>query len=101
MLKYARAERVSLYHYLNVFYKARKLGQTEEYKENEEESGKEYEKITRKMFVLENILRQRLGYVPHRITDDYLARYLEEMKKGKHKPMIIRQKRRDEVKSGS
>ncbi|MED1472711.1 hypothetical protein [Bacillus salipaludis] len=101
LLKYARAERVSLYHYLNVFYKARKIGQTEEYIENEEESGKEYEKITRKMFVLENILRQRLGYVPHRITDDYLARYLEEMKKGKHKPMIIRQKRRDAVKSGS
>ena len=99
LLKYARAERSSFYHYLNVFYKARKHGQTDEYKENEEESGKQYEKITRKMFVLENIIRQRLGYVPHRITDAYLARYLQEMKKDKHKPMIIRQQRKDEAKS--
>lgn len=43
----------------------------EEYKESEEYSGKEYEKITRKMFVLENLIRQRLGYVPHRITDAF------------------------------
>ena len=100
LLKYARAERTSLYHYLNLFYKARKQGNTNEFKETEEESGKEYEKITRKMFVLENIIRQRLGYVPHRIKDAYLVRYLEEMKKDKHKPMIIRQQRRDEIKKG-
>lgn len=100
LLKYARAERTSLYHYLNVFYKARKHGQTEEFKETEEESGRHYEQITRKMFVLENIIRQRLGYVPHRITDAYLAWYLKEMKKDKHKPMIIRQQRKDEVKNG-
>ena len=101
LLKHARAERTSLYHYLNVFYKARKHGNTNEFKETEEESGKDYEKITRKMFVLENIIRQRLGYVPHRITDAYLTRYLEEMKKDKYKPMIIRQQRRDEVKAGN
>jgi hypothetical protein len=98
LLKYARAERSSLYHYLNVFYKARKHGQTDEYKENEADCGKQYEKITRKMFVLENIIRQRLGYVPNRITDAYLARYLEEMKKDKYKPMMIRQKRKNEGK---
>lgn len=99
LLKYARAERTSLYHYLNVFYKARKHEQTEEFKETEEESGKDYEKITRKMFVLENIIRQRLGYVPRRITDAYLIKYLEEIKKDKQKPMIIRQQRKDELES--
>lgn len=99
LLKYARAERTSLYHFLNTFYKARKHGNTNEFKESEEYSGKEYEKITRKMFVLENIIRQRLGYVPHRITDGYLAKYLDYMKKDKHKPMVIRQQRKEEMKA--
>lgn len=46
------------------------------------------------MFVLENLIRQRLGYVPQRITDYYLEKYLTEMQKDKQSPMIIRQQRR-------
>ena len=98
LLKYARTERTNIYQLMNTFYKARQQQNTDEYKESEEYSGKEYEKITRKMFVVENLLRQRLGYVPHRITDTYLARYLEDMKKDKFKPMIIRQQRKDDMK---
>ncbi len=97
LLKYARAERTALYRDLNTFYKARKYGQTDEFEEGEAYSGKEYEKITRKMFVLENIIRQRLGYVPHQITDGYLAKYLDYMKKDKQKPMLIRQQRKEEI----
>ncbi|MBH0167221.1 hypothetical protein IHV12_20050 [Fictibacillus sp. 7GRE50] len=99
LLKYARAERTALYRYLNTFYKARKQGNTDEFKESEAYSGTEYEKITRKMFVLENIIRQRLGYVPHRITEGYLAKYVDYMKKDKHKPMAIRQQRNEEMKA--
>ncbi|GAB0171779.1 TFIIB-type zinc ribbon-containing protein [Lysinibacillus sp. CTST325] len=99
LLKYARAERTNVYKLMNTFYNARKQQNIEEYKESEEYSGREYEKITRKMFVLENLIRQRLGYVPQRITDTYLGKYLAEMEKDKRQPMIIRQQRRDDIKS--
>ncbi|MGE7954762.1 hypothetical protein [Lysinibacillus xylanilyticus] len=99
LLKYARAERTNIYKLMNTFYNARKQQNIEEYKESEEYSGKEYEKITRKMFVLENLIRQRLGYVPHRITDAYLGKYLAAMEKDKRQPMIIRQQRKDDIKS--
>ena len=101
LLKFARTERTNMYRYMNTFYKARKQNQTEEFRESEKYTGKEYEKITRKMFVLENLIRQRLGYVPSRITDTYLSRYIEEIKKDKHKPMVIRQQRQDETKDSS
>lgn len=97
LLKYARSERTSSYHLMNTFYKARKQLQTNDFVESEKYSGKDYEKITRKMFVLENIIRQRLGYVPYRITDTYLENYLAQMQKEKQKPMIIRQERKNEV----
>lgn len=102
LLKYARAERTNMYHMMKTFHKARAFDNTahsSEYDEYEEYSGKEYEKITRKMFVLENILRQRLGYVPARITESYLARYLADMQKDKRTPMIVRRQRQEEIKS--
>ncbi|MDW2879699.1 MULTISPECIES: hypothetical protein [Bacillaceae] len=83
---------------MNIFYKARKHGELDDFRETEEETGENYERITRKMFVLENLIRQRLGYVPRRITDAYLARYLEEMKRDKNKPMTIRQERQADLK---
>lgn len=93
LLKYARSERTSLYHEMNVFYKAGKQLKSNEYVEAEKYSGQEYKKITKKMFVLENIICQRLGYVPHRITDTYLENYLTQIQKSKRNPMIIRQER--------
>ncbi|HER2025581.1 hypothetical protein LCL90_23085 [Bacillus infantis] len=98
LLKYARTERTHIYNYMNIFYKARKHGELDDYRETEEETGVNYGRITRKMFVLENLIRQRLGYVPRRITDAYLARYLEEMKRDKNKPMTIRQERQADLK---
>lgn len=94
LLKYARAERTSIYHYLTIFHKAQK----EEFKEMEKDTGKDYEWITRKMFVVENLIRQRLGFVPSRITDSYLAKYLDKIKKEKNRPMIIRQQRTPHIK---
>lgn len=97
LLKYARTERTNIYQLMNTFYKARQLDGTNDFLESEEYSGQEYEKITRKMFVIENLIRQRLGFVPHRITDAYLAKYLEGMKKDKFNPMIIRQQRQTKI----
>lgn len=42
------------------------------------------------MYVVENIIRQRLGYVPLRITETYLVKYLENIKNDKKDTMIIR-----------
>lgn len=94
LLKYARSERTNTYRLLNTFYKGRIQEKTNDYKEFEEYSGKEYEKITRKMFVLENLIRERLGYVPARITSSYLEKYLAEIKKDKNGPMLIRRERK-------
>ena len=49
------------------------------------------------MFVVENIIRQRLGYVPTRITENYLVKYLENLKNDKNSPMIFRTERRKKV----
>lgn len=56
----------------------------------EQESGREYEYLTRKVFVLENIIRERLGYVPRKITEAYLLSYLENIKKDKTSSMLLR-----------
>lgn len=93
LLKYARSERADIYKLMDTFYKARTQLEIKDYKEEEEYSRKEYERITRKMFVVENLLRQRLGYVPSRITNDYLGQFLEDMKKGKQTPMVFGKQR--------
>ncbi|MBM7580816.1 hypothetical protein [Jeotgalibacillus terrae] len=81
LLKSVRAERTSMYQLMNAFYKARVTLSTTDYEDSEKSSGEEYERITRKMFVLENIIRERLGYVPGRLTDHYLFNYLASIKK--------------------
>jgi hypothetical protein len=86
LLKLIRAERSSIYHQMNVFHKAGKELQTDEYKGVEKEIGRDYLYLTKKMFVVENIIRSRLGYVPNRITENYLVRYLENIKKIKMDP---------------
>ncbi|MEK3807207.1 hypothetical protein MHB63_11755 [Bacillus sp. FSL H8-0547] len=97
LLKFIRKERSDMYHHLSVFKRAEKQVQTGEFKDMEQESGKEYEYLTRKMFVLENIIRERLGYVPRKITEAYLLSYLENIKKDKTAPMLIKQERQIEI----
>ncbi|MET3574233.1 hypothetical protein ACFFIY_12185 [Bhargavaea ullalensis] len=94
LLKQVRAERTAMYQLMNTFYKARKHQNSDNYRKEEAYSGQEYERITRKMFVLENLIRMRLGYVPSRITEQHLNRYLENIRKDKLKPMFIRKERR-------
>jgi hypothetical protein len=92
LLKMIRHERSSMYHHMHVFHRAGES--TEEFKEVEKEAGGEYLYLTKKAFVVENIIRQRLGYVPSRITENYLLKYLENIKKDKKGPMIIRTQRK-------
>lgn len=92
LLKLIRNERTNMYHHMNTFYRAGKQG-TNEFKEMEKETGHDYMYYTKKAFVVENLIRTRLGYVPERITEGYLAKYLENIKKDKKRPMIIRTER--------
>lgn len=92
LLKLIRKERNDMYHHLYTFQRASDAG-SNDFKEIEKESGKDYMYYTKKAFVVENIIRSRLGYVPARITENYLAKYLENIKNDKKGPMIIRTKR--------
>jgi hypothetical protein len=66
---------------------------SKDYKEAEKDSGRDYIYFTKKAFVVENIIRSRIGYVPARITENDLVKYLENIKKGEIVPMVIRTKR--------
>lgn len=91
-LKNLRKERSDMY---NSMYQIKKVGnehQDDELKEGSVIAGDMYEQQTRRMFVVENIIRERMGYVPTRLTEKYLADYLrsielDEVKKGK---MVLR-----------
>jgi hypothetical protein len=98
LLKMIRKERTDMYHHLHVFRRAGEDG-SNDFKEAEVESGRDYMYFTKKAFVVENIIRSRLGFVPERITESYLGWYLDNIKKDKKSgPMIIRVKRKKEFK---
>ncbi|QIZ09322.1 hypothetical protein HFZ78_23625 [Priestia megaterium] len=83
-----------MYHHMHVFRRAGE--ESNDFKEAEKESGRDYLYFTKKAFVVENIIRTRLGYVPDRITESYLVKYLQNIKNDKKTgPMIIRTQRKD------
>ena len=95
LLKLIRKERNDTYHLMNVFHQAGKEGITE-YKEVEKETGRDYMYYTKKAFIVENLIRTRLGYVPERITESYLVKYLQNIKNDKKTgPMMIRTQRKE------
>jgi hypothetical protein len=93
LLKMIRKERHDMYQHMHVFRRASNAG-SNEYKEAEKDSGRDYIYFTKKAFVVENIIRSRMGYVPARITERYLVNYLENIKNDKNGPMMIRTKRK-------
>jgi hypothetical protein len=98
LLKMIRKERNDMYHYMHVFHRAGDAG-SNDFKEAEKESGKDYMYFTKKAFVVENIIRTRLGYVPERITENYLVKYLQNIQNDKKTgPMIIRTQRKEKKK---
>ncbi|MDQ0271143.1 MULTISPECIES: hypothetical protein [Bacillaceae] len=96
LLKMIRNERSNMYSHMHVFHRAGEEGNTE-FKEVEKETGRNYMYYTKKGFIVENIIRARLGYVPTRITENYLVKYLENIEKDKNRPMIIRTERQKKV----
>ncbi|ALA55233.1 hypothetical protein CAY60_020715 [Shouchella clausii] len=86
VLRHIRAQRSEIYKSLHTFRNAQG---TDEYTD---EAGKLYEESTKRMFVVENILRQRLGYVPPRVTEHFLSKYKEMILRDKGNAMVIRKK---------
>ncbi|MGG1571567.1 hypothetical protein [Fictibacillus sp. NRS-1165] len=65
-----------------------KKADSPEYREGEQIAANEYELITRRMWAVENLLLERVGYIPEVISEKYLEKYLERMSEDKnHKPM--------------
>ena len=73
LLKLMREERRSYFSTMTTMKKA--SSQIPEYKEGERMSADEYEMITRKCFVVESILNERMGYIPKKITENLLINY--------------------------
>ncbi|WP_191559539.1 hypothetical protein [Metabacillus idriensis] len=93
LLKFIRKERSDMYHHMKTFHRAGEHEDTDRYEEIEKETGRNYIYLSKKMFVVENIIRERLGYVPVRITEAYLVKYLENIKNDKKSLMTIRTER--------
>ncbi|CAI6329678.1 hypothetical protein NRS6107_21165 (plasmid) [Bacillus subtilis] len=82
LLKIARNKRSSQYDNLSNLNKAlEQLEDPSEYAESQKECQKKYEFFTKKMYSIENILKQRLGYIPPRIDKALLVKYLNNMKR--------------------
>lgn len=86
LLKYARKHRSDVYNWRFLTNKANEVEQVTEMKES---SYKEYENATRKVWVIENIIKERMGYYPKSITEDFINRYYHRIKQSEKKRMIM------------
>lgn len=94
LLKIAREERRAFFKQVSVFKKAGQ--ETDQFRDLEKQTGDEYEGLTRKAFVLENILKDRIGYIPERVTDQLLATVYNRVEQERNlKPMIIKKKEQE------
>ena len=88
LLKLLREQRRTHFTTLKVFKEA-----GSEYKEYEEQAGQGYEWQTRKTWIVENILRDKIGYIPKMINDKVLQTWLDRMDFDNERgPMTFRNK---------
>lgn len=92
LLRLVRQERARIYNYLRIFKKANE--QQGDFLNQAADTGSHYEYWTRKAWVLENILRERSGFFPAKISDKFLAELLEQIKSVNAKPMEIMNSRK-------
>lgn len=92
LLKEVRSMRSDTYYALQLFNKASQV--ENEYQEVAKNQGKDYEYWTRRKFVIENILIERQGYFPEKITDKVLGFMLDQIKKSMKRKMNISQTKR-------
>jgi len=91
LLKLAKKERADIYKQRYIIIRAMKEG-ADEFTEAEKYTFSEYEKATRKCFVLENLIWERIGYYPTKLTDSYYIQTLAaRMEESAKKDMVIKQ----------
>ncbi|MED5052579.1 hypothetical protein P9850_12200 [Anoxybacillus rupiensis] len=92
-LRLAREERTKAYDLLKTFNKALDQGGVE-FAEDAAAQGKVYEYWTKRCWVLENILMDRMGYFPERITDDILLKMEAHSLRAQQRKMKISRERK-------
>ena len=90
LLKYARSYRSEVYHLRVISYKAEGNENDQALEKIQHQSYEEYEKATRKVWIIENILKDRIGYYPVKVTDDFLQTYLHRIKQSQKKRMVLK-----------
>lgn len=88
LLRFARQYRSDVYNLRINVHKAE--GQGADMKEYDVTSYSDYEEATRKVWVIENIIKMRVGYFPQKIMDDFLDKYVERIEKSEKKVMKMR-----------
>lgn len=97
LLKEVREARSQTFTGLRVLNKA--LDQDTQFKDTADEVGNDYEYYTRKAWVIENILLERQGYFPEKITEKILTYMWSQIKKSRAKPMKISKTKRTQKSS--
>ncbi len=85
LLRLVREERTKVYNYLRLFNKVE--DRPSDLEKDKIETGNVYEYWTRKAWIIENILRDRSGFYPERITDGYLTGLASNMIQSNKKTM--------------
>lgn len=88
-----RKERSSYFDLLRTFKKS--LDETNEFADNEKEAGEEYEFWTKKVWIAERIIADRLGYAPQRIDDKFLNSQFKKIKQYESKKHQIRKTKKE------
>lgn len=88
LLEIGRRERRDMKELLMTIQKLKAAGKKEEMINEENISKKEHEKITRKVFAIETILKQRLDFVPKVITEEALMRYAEKVNRENRQQLL-------------
>lgn len=106
ILKLAREQRATVYNLMRVFNKASEQVGTnnpseEQCEQNWEsmanETGKEYEYWTRKCWMIENLLVERLGYFPEKVNEELYGKFVQHNKRSLSKRMKISKRKKNRV----
>lgn len=90
ILREARRIRSEAYKFRKIRHDAEKeLGFNEQVQDLDEQTYNEYEYATRKVWVIENIIKERLGYFPKRINNNYINGFVDRIEDSEKKRMFI------------
>lgn len=94
LLRHARNYRSEIYNVRILTHKGKKAaaGSTDMETMNEIDitTYSDYEDATRKVWVIENILKDRVGYYPKKVTENFLGKYLERIEESQTKKMFMK-----------